>query len=210
MAGVGLMRPTDLHALPDRRTSHYSDAIKLAHQVLRATGRTLIAGASRSWTFLIRTPGPVEEGVRASLADALAPLSVVKRSIALGGSAKTVNPDIVFGYNTHVADVKYKVGAGDWDRGDLYEVVAFAAAIRTQHAAIIRFRTDDIPRLPPVTIGDYTIHDVVWRALPETSPDNAGAAVAEQVSEWLQSTSTAGRASRDAEGSVTVLRQVVA
>ncbi len=187
MDGVGELRPGDLAETPDRRTDYYTEAIQLARNVLQATGRTLDLGASAAWTFLIRTPAAVEAGVRAALAQALAPLTVEKRSVRLEGSPMTVNPDLVFDGGTHVADVKYKVGGDDWNRGDLYEVVAFAAATRTDHAAIIRFRSDLQPSLPTIQIGDFRVRDIIWRALPGFSHEQALEVVADEVRAWLRS-----------------------
>jgi 5-methylcytosine-specific restriction enzyme subunit McrC len=73
MDGIGDMRGSDIHAAPERRTSHYRDAALLAKQIIRGTGRALLVGDRAVWTFLIRTPLAVEAGLRNALAGALPP-----------------------------------------------------------------------------------------------------------------------------------------
>jgi 5-methylcytosine-specific restriction endonuclease McrBC regulatory subunit McrC len=55
---------------------------------------------------------------------------VTKKGSRLPGSKLTLNPDIRFWNDRAVADVKYKVGDGEWQREDLYQALAFAAALR--------------------------------------------------------------------------------
>ena len=69
--GVGWLQRADATAEVDRRTIYYSDALSLARQIMAATGRTLAAGDRRSWTFLFRTPTPVEAGIRTLVAESL-------------------------------------------------------------------------------------------------------------------------------------------
>jgi 5-methylcytosine-specific restriction enzyme subunit McrC len=185
MDGVGPLRPSDVAGAPlDRRTAHCRDAARLARELIRATGRTLEAGSQRSWTFLLRTPALIEEGIRQLLAAGLAPTAVRRRSVQLPGSAMTVNPDLVFGDRaSHVGDVKYKLGAGEWTRSDLYEVVAFAAALRARAAAIVCFRPTAADALPDVRIGDHAVREVVWPTA--TDPAAAAASVVDQAGRWL-------------------------
>lgn len=119
---------TDLDAVIDRKSSYYRDGFLLAKEVIAASGRSLRRGGRRSWTFLFRTPIPVEEGLRSIIRDGLLPVAVGNTSVALGGTTMRVHPDLIFGDLAAVGDVKYKTGGPDWDRGDLYQVVAFATA----------------------------------------------------------------------------------
>ncbi len=186
MDGVNDLEPGDLRYEPDRRTSHYSDAITLGRHILRNTGRTLATGEAVSWTFLIRTPEMVEDGVRALLRNLL-PVSwdVRKRRIHLQGSTLTVNPDVVFGEERALADIKYKLATADWVRSDLYEVTSFAVALRTDVAAILSFVTTNAPPRMPVRIGDIWITDLRWRALSGIAPVDAAANIAGNIQEWL-------------------------
>lgn len=186
MDGVGRFRADDANAGVERRTSHYRDAAELAREVLRSTGRTLDAGSSRGWTFLVRTPELVEAGIREVLADGLPSLAVQKRKVSLGASGLTVSPDIVFGSDGPVADVKYKVDGAGWEpRADLYEVVAFAAALRTPTAAIIRFRSDSAPSPPPLSVGDFVVNDLMYRARSDWTPQQAVEDLVDQTRAWL-------------------------
>ena len=64
---------------------------------------------------------PIEQGIRAVLAERLAPHHVVtKKSLALPPSSKTLNPDLVFDNGAAIADVTYKIAGTDWVRADLY------------------------------------------------------------------------------------------
>jgi hypothetical protein len=185
LADVGELRPDDLLAATDRRTGHYADAISLARSLLWSTGRSLSAGGSSAWTFLIRTPEMVEAGVRAVLAERLGPETVRKEGRQLVGSSLTFNPDLVFGAPSAVGDVKYKLAGGDWDRGDLYQVVAFAAAFRVDEALLVRFRGSEVAALPDVKVGDIGIREVTWLADPEVTAGSAATALAEDVEIWL-------------------------
>jgi 5-methylcytosine-specific restriction enzyme subunit McrC len=183
---IGDLRADDLQAQPDRATTYYGDAVSLAHQVISASGRTLGTGHRKSWSFLLATPRAVEEGIRQTLTEGLRGISSVrKRSVALGGAPMTVNPDLVFGDDGAVADVKYKVGTDEWVRSDLYEVVAFAAAIRTIHAAIVTFRDGTRMVLDDVAIGDYGVHEMHWPISASIAPAEAAESLVGQARVWL-------------------------
>jgi 5-methylcytosine-specific restriction endonuclease McrBC regulatory subunit McrC len=184
LEGVGRFRPADLSAEPDRRTSNYLDAITLGRQVIRATGRALEAGPIKSWTFLLRTPEPVEAGIRSLLRRALT-CTVERRSIRLTGSTMTVNPDLVFGDDAAVADIKYKIGQREWNRADLYEVVAFAAALSTPNSAILTFRDPATPQLADVQLRDFRVAELTWPAAKHVPALSAADALVAQVVEWL-------------------------
>lgn len=188
MDGVGPLRRADVDAAPiDRRTAYYGDATRLARELIRATGRTLDAGPQRSWTFLLRTPGLVEEGIRQTLAAGLAPTTVRKRTVSLPGSAMTINPDLVFGdHASHVGDIKYKLGRSEWIRSDLYEVVAFAAALHARAATIVCFRPSTADSVPDIQIGDHAVREIVWPTAMD--PMQAAATVLEQARGWLADT----------------------
>jgi 5-methylcytosine-specific restriction endonuclease McrBC regulatory subunit McrC len=184
MDGIGELRTTDPDDLVlGRRTAYCGHAARLAREVIRASGRTLDAGRSRGWAFLLRTPALVEDGVRRLLTDGLAPTPVRKRSVRVS-AGMTINPDLVIGDSgSHVADVKYKLGRDEWARPDLYEVVAFAAALRAPAAAIVCFRPAVGEALPEVEVGDYAVRELVWPT--SGGPDEAAAALVDQARAWL-------------------------
>jgi 5-methylcytosine-specific restriction enzyme subunit McrC len=183
--GVGRLRPQDLRAVVDRRTDYYRDAVALAKSILASAGRSLEEGPEAAWSFLIRTPEMVEAGLRQVLAEGLdRRWRVAKGHLQLPGSTKTLNPDLVFGEGLAVGDVKYKLTGQDWNTGDLYQAVSFAAGYRTQRALLISF-SSDAEVLPELTVGDIRVTHIPWQASPDTSPDEAANLLVAQVSTWL-------------------------
>jgi hypothetical protein len=62
-----------------------------------------------------RTPELVETGVGEILQKGLAATVVVaKKARTLKGTALTINPDLLFGDNEAIGDVKYKLMDSDW------------------------------------------------------------------------------------------------
>lgn len=189
---VGEFVLTDLTAQTDRRTGYYADAIAIAKEIIRNSDRDLAEGASRVWTFLIRTPEPVEAGVRAVLADHL-PSRLVKRGIQLTPSYHTLNPDLVFDQGDAVGDVKYKLAGSDWARADLFQVVAFATGFHAHSAAVISFRRQDGSAAPDLQVGAVRLRHFTWRAELERDPGASATELAKAVRAWLDSPSTPSR-----------------
>ena len=141
---VGALRPGDRRARIDRRTAHYQDAIALAGNIIDGVHRVLGHGDHVAWTFLIPTPLMIEAGVRRELERHLAAHTTVeKRSLPLDGTSMRMNPDLVFGDVAAVGDVKYKLMSGEWTRSDLNQIVAFAAAARTQTGIVVGFHPSE-------------------------------------------------------------------
>jgi 5-methylcytosine-specific restriction endonuclease McrBC regulatory subunit McrC len=153
--------------------------------LLAAEARGLESGERGAWSFLIPTAGPVEDGVRAVLAEQLAPAFFVsKRSLRLAPTNLTVNPDLVFTPGNAVGDIKYKTFDKVWPRSDLYQSVAFAAAYKASLAIVVSFGTSESSSLPQVTFGDIDLFGVVWRT--DVSPQQAAHTAAERVARILQ------------------------
>jgi 5-methylcytosine-specific restriction enzyme subunit McrC len=186
MDDVSELEQGDLAARPDRRTAHYADAVTLARHILRGDRRTLEHGGQSAWTFLIRTPEMVEEGIRNALAARLPHRSIRAASISLSGTHRTANPDILVDEGLAVADVKYKLWDGDWNRPDLYQAVAFAAAVRTPHAAIVGFSGTATSPIPAVQWGDVEVRALNWDADAAATPEQAADDLAERAEEWLR------------------------
>jgi len=186
MPEVGKFRPIDLHARPDRRAGYYRPAITLARHVIAGQGRSIEHGSQDAWTFLIRTPEMVEDGVRNVLRRRLGPQwTVQKRGRQLVGSTMTLNPDLVFGDGLAVADVKYKWFGEEWARTDLYQVVAFATGFHTVSAALIGFRHLVTVPVKRVRVGPIELSELAWEANEEVSPSHAADRLASGVSQWL-------------------------
>jgi 5-methylcytosine-specific restriction endonuclease McrBC regulatory subunit McrC len=187
--GVGPLQPGDLMAAVERRTAHYRSAAMLAKRFIHGAGFVLLAGQAKVWTFLIRTPGPVEAGIRAILSDGLkGVIGVRSRAVPLSGGL-TLHPDLVFGDDAFVADVKYKFAPRQWASctSDLYEVVAFAAGLRADDAALVTFARTDQAALPAIQVGDIRVDHLSWMLDDGISPEAAAMGLVAQVGEWLGS-----------------------
>jgi 5-methylcytosine-specific restriction enzyme subunit McrC len=182
---VGDLQPLDVTIEVDRRTHHYDAPLRLARHILRHVGRHLTAGSDAAWSFLLRTPEMIERGVMGLLADRLGPARVWKGHRQLPGSTLTFNPDLVFDGGQAIGDVKYKLSKGDWDRADLYEVIAFAEAYRASQGLILRFREPGVPAIADLAVGAKKVHEVTWAADPSVDPIDAANAVADEVARWL-------------------------
>jgi 5-methylcytosine-specific restriction enzyme subunit McrC len=100
--------------------SHYRDAHILARQLLSGQLRAPTHGDNSAWSFLIKTPELMENGLRAVLVDRLAPhWSVAKTGMQLANSKLRLQPDLVFNVSHAVADIKYKLHDGTWNRPDV-------------------------------------------------------------------------------------------
>jgi McrBC 5-methylcytosine restriction system component len=182
---VGDLRRSDLRAALDRRTARYESALALARHVLAATGRTFAAGHQRAQTFLVRTPGLVEEAVREVLRDGLQDLvRVTKHGLQLQGSKHTLNPDLVFGRDA-IGDVKYKLVGQDWKRSDLYQAVAFATGYGVHHAAIVTFTATPDPAPYEVKVGNVGVRALMWDCSPTTTPADAARSIVAQAESWF-------------------------
>lgn len=187
MDGIGALQESDRRARPDRYTIYYSDAVLLAKHIIDGVGRGLVVGGQTVWTFLLRTPEPLEDGLRRTLVDLLpSELAPVKRRLELPGTNMTLNPDLIFG-ETAVAEVKYKLSQRSWRRPDLNQLVTFAKGFRTDHCAMIDFQTSPGTTLPSVRIGDIDVTHLSWPALEELTPASALEQLTHQIVEWARS-----------------------
>lgn len=184
MEGVGrLLLPDLVDARAERHTSRYALPLQLARHVLAATGRGIDVGDEHGWAFLIRTPEMVEEGLRRIALDALHDRTdVSKRTWFLTGSHHSLTPDLVFGRQA-VGDVKYKMWAGDWDRGDLYQLVAFATGFGVSDAIRVGFSSTDHGS-SLVRVGPVQLAVCDWLCDAETSPDEAERALGTRLRAW--------------------------
>ena len=120
------------------------------------------------------------------LSERLARRQVKAGTISLPGTTMTANPDLLFDDGLAVADVKYKLSERDWRRPDLYQAVAFAAAVRTKRAAIIGFTTEEAPSYTEVHFGDISVRALDWSADSSLDPEASADRLAHDVETWLQ------------------------
>jgi 5-methylcytosine-specific restriction endonuclease McrBC regulatory subunit McrC len=178
---VGEFRPNDMFASVDRRTWYCRDAAALAKHILHGVGRTFLRGAEGAWTFLIRTPEVVEAGIRQTLAETISTFAISKFSAPIDGASFGAHPDIVFGSGSAVGDIKYKLSDGTWNRPDLYELFAFAAAFRCLDAVLICFARGGL-QPANVSVGETSVHRVAWNC--STTPELASLALCKSIALW--------------------------
>jgi hypothetical protein len=138
---------------------------------------------------LIRTPELIEDGLRSLLSAAYPEADVKKRRLMLGDSGLSVNPDLVFGRNHGVGDVKYRYLRPDWNRSDLNQLVTFATAFGSVRAALLGFirdASDEQPRTVPV--GPVVASVFAWNASGSVMPEDSEAQLTLQFRKWLDGT----------------------
>ncbi|MBB3180080.1 McrC family protein [Variovorax sp. Sphag1AA] len=179
------MRPTDLLVHVDRTSGAYKSAVSLAKLVLRSLGVSLHLGAQSGTAFLIRTPELIEEGLRNVVSRALPGVSVSKRAKAISKTGLTMNPDLVFNGSCAVGDIKYRTLGPDWRRNDLYQVVAFAAAFRTEHSVLLGFSQHVTSKIPQrVQVGDIHVQPISWCADASISPAESERMLHVELQHW--------------------------
>jgi 5-methylcytosine-specific restriction enzyme subunit McrC len=185
--GVGELRADDLRATLDRRSSHYGDALHLAKNILTSSHRALEAGQKRVWTFLLRTPNLVEDGLRRILIGRFGSQTIDRWATCIAPNV-TLNPDLVISGGVGVADVKYKLIGGDLNRADLYQAVAFATGFRCAHAAVMGFRTpDEATHALRLQVGEVAVRHILWPAHADLLPGRAAELFLADVADWLAS-----------------------
>jgi hypothetical protein len=186
LSHVGDLQHTDLHAELDRRSQHYHDGLTLARHVLTAHGRIPRHGEQLSFGFLLRTPVLAEAGLRAVLQAGLyEQIEIRKTARSLRGSARTLNPDLVFGHDDAVGDIKYKLAAPDWRRPDLYQLAALATGFHAHHGVLIGFAEADTARPRPEWLGGLHLVPLHWPADPARTPEMAAEELIADVSLWV-------------------------
>lgn len=184
LEGIGNIHRSDIgDARAERHTHRYSVPLQLARHVLAGTGRTIDSGPEHGYAFLIRTPEMVEQGIRAVIAKAMAGhAQVTKRTLFLSGSHHSLTPDLSFD-ETVVGDVKYKLWRGDWDRGDLYQLVTFATGFGADRGLRVGFST--APHGPtPVRVGPVALAAVDWCCDADLDPVEAEQDFASRMLGW--------------------------
>lgn len=173
MPDVGRLQPNDFRAQLTRRTAHYRDALLLGKQLLRSEGRFLGHGQKSAWTFLIRTPDLVEDGLRNLLREAFGDAWKIEKKGVKPTPSVSFTPDLVINDGDIVGDVKYKLFSSDWNRGDLYQIVAFCTAFRSEQGFVLAFKPPAVESPPETRVGDVQVRPVSWPADPELGPGEA-------------------------------------
>jgi len=186
LANIGRLRPDDLGTVVDRHSRSYASSVALGKHIIAGQGRTIESGPDVAWTFLIRTPELIEEGVRQVLRrELIGRREVVKQGRQIPGSTLTFNPDLLFDGGVATGDVKYKWLGREWKRNDLYQAIAFAVAFETDLAALGGFRSTPLPEPRLLRIGDIEVREFEWIANSDIPPEEAGKMLASSIDSWL-------------------------
>jgi 5-methylcytosine-specific restriction enzyme subunit McrC len=187
MHEVGPLQPGDIRVPLDRRATHYRDAHLLARQILAAQLRTPQHGSGLAWGFLIRTPDLIETGIRNILSRQLdGRHTVTKAGMRIDGSTLRLQPDLVFDGGQAIADVKYKLHRGAWQRTDLYQVTTFATGYRSTLGAVVSFDSrSNGQAAPDLQIGDIRLRALRWQCPTGMTAIDAGAELADDCTAWL-------------------------
>jgi len=182
MREVSLPTPADLLAPTRNLRPMDANAFYLATEVLKAHGRTLSSGTSKSKSFLYKTPLFIERGLRQILHEGLKPIRVTNEGRVLLPTSLRVNPDLTIARPPFTADVKYKKVKDGWVRQDLAQAVFFAAAYKSPIAAVLSFGLSDVS-LPEVPVGAIKVSSVLWRT--DVEPEIAAGQIVSEFLKWI-------------------------
>lgn len=184
MHEVEAIHASDLKVQTNRESKPFELALYFARQILSSTGRELAAGQLDSQSFLFKTPDLIENGIRAILASALAPMHIEKKGRVLKPSTVSVNPDLEIGPPPFTGDVKYKYSTNYWNRTDLAQSVFFATAYESPKALVISFTPDEKSNLPFLNVGKVGVTSATWNASFESTPENSAKSLIDQVRDF--------------------------
>lgn len=181
---VSRLRRHDLRHKLDRRSAYYRDAVTLARCIIAGHAGTLGGGETTAGTFLFRTPEAVEEGIRRILASGLkGHCDVQKTGLDIAGTRKRrLNPDLVFGYNQAIGDVKYSRLDNGLKRSHINQLTTFATGYRTTRALLIGFGNG--AAMDEAVVGDVSIRALNWESRT-ASPAAAALRVIADVKKWI-------------------------
>ena len=150
---------------------------------------SLAFGTQPAWTFLLRTPEAVEEGVRSALKRQLQAAYFVARGgrylaggDVTGTKKRRVTPDLVLGDDQAVGDVKYMTTNGEVSRPHLYQATTFATAYGATRATVVGFGGQHANE--HVQVGVVEVQGFSWDTT-EMDPENAAVRLAREIKVWL-------------------------
>lgn len=188
MEGVGYLQSRDLRIRTDRRTVRYVDALDLSLRVLGPLGANVLAGGRVGRTFLIPTPGMMEDGLRIVLAEALAPSDVrAGKKVVSNSPYFSINPDVLIDDGAVTGDVKYKVAGSSWVRNDVAQAALFATGFGARAAFLATFTDDEAVSDLHMNLGTLPLYRFVWHAVDGVSPEQAETDFVQRVRATLAS-----------------------
>ena len=186
MDGVGPLEHADTRVKVDRLTSSYSQVLPLSLLILSGYGISSTYGKTQGLAFLVRTPELIEDGLRSILAEDISSPKITKRKFMLGDSGLSINPDLIFGDDLAIGDVKYKELKNNWNTPDFNQLVTFATGFGSKHALLLGFATDPTSVLPkPVQIGDVNTKALAWITDHAVPPESSRRSLVVEVKYWL-------------------------
>ena len=102
-----------------------------------------------------------------------------------GDRLLSVNPDLIFGQDVAVGDVKYKVAQDSWNRSEVQQMAMFAAGFQTSVALITTFSYDSLVGDISMQLGDLTLQRIVWEAFEDVDPEVAQEDFVQRVRAFL-------------------------
>ena len=186
MSDVSTFVLSDFHVTLDRLSHDYSEALPLALIIISGLGFDTSANGKLGKSFLIRTPEIIEDGLRNILSNGIKDFLIKKQRLKLGVTGISINPDLIFGSNLAVGDVKYTYFDKDWSRNAFNQIITFATGFRTTKAGVFGFTNKDIASLPrPVKIGDIEARVFAWSADPNSDPETVSNNLISEVKAWI-------------------------
>ncbi len=186
MAGISDLKQGDLGTHVDRRTSQYATAIDLCQRILAGVGVAVNSGAKSARTFLVPTPGLIENAILTLLASALIGVDVDKRTKQMAGDVYfSLNPDLVFNSGSVVGDVKYKMAKPKWNRSEVEQASMFATGFDASAAVIITFGKSEAVTDIGMQLGKLPIRRIVWSVGREIDPLEMERSVIDRVREFI-------------------------
>lgn len=181
---VGPFVASDIRPPLSRGQVPFRRLAQLCRVVVEAGGIGLAEGGTGVESFLIATPGIVESGVRELLTRALAPYEVQRQGggkVLVKAPPFSVHPDLLFTKAPLTGDVKYRLTRRGWNRSAVAQSVMFAAAYGSPAGFIVGFTDREVETLPQLSLGNITVHELWWPALPSVPPESAAQQVADSL-----------------------------
>ena len=184
MPPIGNLLVSDLNQRIDRNTQRYSEPFELAKQIIEGTGRRPDPGEDASVGFLFNTFGNVEKGILKILQNMLtSKLTPKKGTWPLEGGV-TLMPDLVFGNNVSVGDVKYRLYDGSWTRSEVFQLTTYAAEAMCERAVLVGFSEQFLPP-HDLKVGKHTLRLITWTADEMVDPREEAERVVLEISQFL-------------------------
>ena len=103
-----------------------------------------------------------------------------------GAIDREMQPDLVFGDDEAIGDVKYRISFGKMDESHIYQVAAYAAGYRIQKGLLIEFGDGNLNDY--ANLGDIRIDSLNWDT-EQSDPEESAQKLTTAVQKWLSPSS---------------------